>query len=306
VFPKIIDTATDVRPYLAGLKAAGVQAIFRYYALQAQPEVPEKQLTQPEADAILGAGFAIGSVFQYYSNRPENIHAERGRQDGAVALERAASFGQPQGSCIYFGVDFDWLASNAAQADAIKAYFTEVSTQVKAGGYRVGVYGSGNTCRLVLDAGLADLAWLVNSPGHAGAALFYNSKRWRLFQNGLDTKVAGRLQIDTNMLAPGETDFGQWTRGGAATIALADSQAVAAGRRFVAKTGAKLLAAAENGAAVVANTRFGKGRMVRIVATSGEWAQIDVNESGSASGYCRLSDLTADLSVRPDFSDKSV
>jgi hypothetical protein len=270
IYPGIIDTASNVTPYLAALKALGVRIIFRYYALGPQPEVPEKQLTAAEADAILGAGFAIGSVFQHYSNVPENIHAERGKQDGDTSLLRAASFGQPQGSAIYFGVDFDWLASDAAKRANILAYFTEVGSRVKAAGYRVGVYGSGQTCTLVLDTGLADLAWLVNSPGHAGAAAFYNTSRWRMFQNGLDIRIPGeRLQVDTNLVNSSHTDVGQWTRNGAGAGVPADvSVGLRAQRRFVALKSAKLRAGPDEGAAEIANTRFGTGRTGRLVSES--------------------------------------
>lgn len=300
-FPLIIDTATDTRPYLAKLKALGVRAIFRYYALQAQPEVPQKQLTLAEKDAILDAGFAIGSVYQYYSNVPENIHAARGGIDGETALARATTFGQPKGSAIYFGVDFDWAPNDTVKRDNIIAYFAAVSALVKPAGYRIGVYGSGATCRLALDSGRAELAWLVNSPGHAGAANFYNSGRWRIFQNGLDTKVAGGIQVDTSLILPPQTDFGQWGRPGIDyNLPVSLSNAVMSGRRFVAKKSAKLYADRAM-LTEMPNTRFGKGRTVRLVVIDGDMAQVDVNESGAATGWCRLSDLTADMSVRPDY-----
>jgi hypothetical protein len=300
-FPLIIDTATDTRPYLSALKALGVRAIFRYYALAAQPEVPQKQLTMAEKDAILDQGFAIGSVYQYYSNVPENIHADRGRTDGETALARAETFGQPKGSAIYFGVDFDWGPNDTAKRDNILGYFSAVKALVKPAGYRVGVYGSGATCRLALDAGSAELAWLVNSPGHAGAANFYNSGRWRLFQNGLDTRVAGGIQVDTSLIAPPQTDFGQWGRPGADHgLPVSLSNLVMSGRRFVAKKSAKLYADKAM-SSEVANTRFGKGRAVRLVLIEGSMAQIDVNETGRATGWCRLTDLTADMSMRPDY-----
>lgn len=34
--------------------------------------------------------------------------------------------------------------------------------------YRIGIYASGRTCAHLLDAGLADLAWLSMSTKHAG------------------------------------------------------------------------------------------------------------------------------------------
>lgn len=304
-YPAIIDTATDTRPYLAALKALGVRSVFRYYATAAQPEVPQKQLTLAERDAILEAGLSIGSVWQYYSNVPANIHRERGQTDGETALARAATFAQPAGSAIYFGVDFDWLPSDGARRQAILDYFDAVKAQVQAAGYRVGVYGSGATCAAVLDAGLAELAWLVNSPGHTGAAAFYNSNRWRLFQNGLDVRVAGGIQIDTNIINPSQTDFGQWNLSGvqAAVAIPADAtQLVLAGRRFVAKKSAQLRGEPDAAAAPIANTRFGKGRSVRVLALREDgWAQVDVNETGQATGWCRADDLTADMSRRPDF-----
>ncbi len=301
-YPGIIDTASNVTPFVAALKTLGVRVVFRYYALGPQPEAPEKQLMAAEAGAILGAGLAIGSVFQHYSNVPENIHAERGKQDGDASLARASALGQPQGSAIYFGIDFDWLASDAARRANILAYFTEVSSRVKGAGYRVGVYGSGQTCALVLDAGLADLAWLVNSPGHGGAAAFYNSGRWRMFQNGLDTRIpGGRLQVDTNLVHPSHSDVGQWTRSGADAGIPADiSAALRAQRRFVALKSAKLRAGPDDGAAEIANTRFGKGRMVRLVTQSNGWAQVDVNEAGSPTGWCRAGALM-NVDRRPDY-----
>jgi len=300
-FPMVVDTATDTRPYLSALKALGVRAIFRYYAQQAQPEVPQKQLTMAEKDAILDAGFAIGSVYQYYSNMPVNIHADRGRVDGETAIARAALFGQPRGSAIYFGVDFDWAPSETTKRDNILGYFSAVSGRVKQAGYRVGVYGSGATCRLALDSGSADLAWLVNSPGHTGAANFYNSGRWRLFQNGLDTKLAGGLQVDTSLILPSQTDFGQWGRPGTSYSLPADvSGRIMSGRRFVARRSAKLYAD-RTLTSEVTNNLFGKGRSVRLVAIDGVVAQVDVNESGSATGWCTLSDLTPGMATRPDY-----
>lgn len=301
-YPLIIDTATDTRPYLGALKALGVRSVMRYYATAAQPEVPQKQLTLPERDAILDAGMSIGSVFQYYSNVAENIHAARGKQDGETVLARVASFAQPAGSAVYFGIDFDWAPADAAKRDNIIAYFTEVSALLKPANYRVGVYGSGATCNAVLGAGLAELAWLVNSPGHTGASSFYNSGRWRLFQNGLDTKVAGGIQIDTSLINSNFTDFGQWGRPGAdVALPMELVNTIFNGRRFVAKKSAKLRSAANDAAPEIVNTRFGKGRMVRVLGfTTDGWAQVDVNETGAATGWCREADL-GKPSSRPDY-----
>ncbi|MDZ4761462.1 MAG: DUF1906 domain-containing protein [Alphaproteobacteria bacterium] len=297
-YPAIIDTATNVQPYLPALKALGVRTIFRYYAQAAQAEVPQKQLTEAEAAAILDAGMSIASVYQYYNNLRENIQGERGAVDGETALARAARFRQPAGSAIYFGIDGDWPDKGAD----ITAYFQAARAKLAPAGYRVGVYGSGATCKLVLDQGLAEFAWLVNSPGHTGAASFYNSGRWTLFQNGIDTSVAGGIRIDTNLLDPAREDFGQWGRPGTdVLVPAAISREVLAGRRFVAAKAARLFAAPDASGAPLASTYFGKGRSVRVLGAGNGWAEVDVNETGRPSGYCRISDLNADMATRPDY-----
>jgi hypothetical protein len=297
-FPAVIDTASRTTGQVRALAGLGVRVIVRYYAEAAQPEVPDKQLTKEEADAILGAGLSLAVVYQYYSNQKANIHAARGLSDGQVSLERAATFNQPRGSAVYFGIDGDWPDKTAD----IRAYFEAVNGVLKPAGYRVGVYGSGATCAQVLDAGLADLAWLAYAPAWSGSARFYNSKRWALFQAGLDTRTAG-LRIDTNLVNPAATDFGQWSRAGVGQgVDAAQGAAITEHRRFVARKAAKLLSAPDAGAAAIDTPRFRKGNVVRLVAAQGEWVQVDVNETGQATGWCRRGDLTADLSIRPDYS----
>jgi hypothetical protein len=296
-YSSVIDTASTTTSQLKWLMTAGVRTIFRYYATAAQPEVPQKQLTEAEANAILDAGMSLAIAFQYYNNRKENIHAERGKADGATCLQRIETFRQPQGSAIYFGIDGDWPDKTAD----IVAYFTEVSAALKPAGYRVGVYGSGVTCKRILDEGLAELSWLAYAPAWSGSAAFYNSNKWTLFQAGLDTTAAQGLRIDTNLIHPSVTDFGQWSRAGVGQgHTVQRSKEVAEYRRFIASKTAKLYAEASEASAVIENARFRKSNVVRLVSVTGDWAQVDVNETGKPTGWCRLSALTG-LSVRPDY-----
>jgi hypothetical protein len=68
-------------------------------------------------------------------------------------------------------------------------YFAAIRTALTPG-FRVGVYGSGVVCAAVLDAGLADHAWLACSMGWTGSRDFLVSRRWALRQH-LPTKIAG-------------------------------------------------------------------------------------------------------------------
>ena len=80
-FPSIIDVSYETTRMLNVLKSRGVKGVFRYYALQQQPEVPTKILHRAELDALLAAGFSVGIVYQYYNNVLANLNEQRARQD---------------------------------------------------------------------------------------------------------------------------------------------------------------------------------------------------------------------------------
>lgn len=63
-------------------------------------------------------------------------------------------------------------------------HFKGVAEKVRAAGspYRIGVYGSGITCRTLLDAHLVELAWLAQSTGWREYAAFKATRRWALLQ----------------------------------------------------------------------------------------------------------------------------
>ncbi|MDO5705430.1 MAG: hypothetical protein Q4G49_10220, partial [Paracoccus sp. (in: a-proteobacteria)] len=57
-----------------------------------------------------------------------------------------------------------------AHVQAISEYFAEIGARVRPAGFRVGLYGSGLIWGRMLDAGLADLAWLAAATGWSGHA----------------------------------------------------------------------------------------------------------------------------------------
>ncbi|WP_439122687.1 hypothetical protein [Marivita sp.] len=92
----IIDTAYDTRPYLDRLKERGVTVIGRYYARCDQPEygLTQKRLinqgrpSDPNSEIaqMFAKGFAVLSVYQYYSNTPNKF---RGQNRDGKALPDA-------------------------------------------------------------------------------------------------------------------------------------------------------------------------------------------------------------------------
>ena len=139
-----------------------------------------------------------------------------GTSQAEQALACARDVGQPQGSAIYFAVDFDCTPSSFSRE--ITPYFHAISAVFAAQGfpYKIGVYGSGLVCHGLLAAGLCSYTWLTNSTGFQGYKQFYASKRWNLAQHL--PKYYGKLQADPNETA---ADFGAFQVGAGALAAAA-------------------------------------------------------------------------------------
>jgi Domain of unknown function (DUF1906) len=65
---------------------------------------------------------------------------------------------------------------------AIIRYFEEVRAAMKGQGYKIGAYGSGAVCELLLGKKLVDYCWLAQSTGWPGFDHFFDSKRWAMVQ----------------------------------------------------------------------------------------------------------------------------
>ncbi|HEY4640271.1 MAG TPA: DUF1906 domain-containing protein [Thermoanaerobaculia bacterium] len=190
-------SATDSTS-LACLKQAGIGFIGRYYSRTTQ--IAGKKLTQSEAQLICQAGLRIVAVYEDGPTSYSYFSADRGVEDAQTAIAQAEAIGQPQGTAIYFTVDY-----NATQSDVegnITAYF-EAINQTIGGLYAAGVYGSGLTCMTILGAQLATYAWLSQSTGWTG---YTNFSTWNIKQ-GPEHSVCG-LNSD---LDDGHGEFGGFT-----------------------------------------------------------------------------------------------
>lgn len=112
-----------------------------------------KRLTKEEADILSEAGLQIVSVFERKADRALGGR-EAGLQDGALAVRTAREVGQPEGSAIYFAVDFD---ANAAQMPVVLDYIRAASEATP--GYATGVYGSYAVIEAVRSAGACSRFW---------------------------------------------------------------------------------------------------------------------------------------------------
>lgn len=209
---KIIDTNRDTTRHLDALRAAGIETVIRYYARS----MSSKVIRRAEARAIAKAGLRLGIVYEGAGDRLSAFSQDMGYRDAAFSRSHGArEIGQPAGSAVYFAVDFD--ASAAETRRAILPYFRGVARAFEEPNglpvYRVGVYGSGAVCAAVLDAGLAELAWVSCSTGWSGYRAFVASGRWNLKQH-LPVTIAG-LDTDPDDVNPARLDIGDFVPGAA-------------------------------------------------------------------------------------------
>lgn len=164
-----IDLALDTRDVAQELKGSGLHFVARYYRSPLSRLPP---LSADEARIVSSNGMKLVAIWQYQSNRPEHFSYERGYADAVAAYQQARGVGQPNGSAIYFAVDYN--APDRDIAGAIQQYFRGVHAGLAAAGggsppYRVGVYGSGAVCLYLKRMQLAEYTWLSASTAWYGS-----------------------------------------------------------------------------------------------------------------------------------------
>lgn len=152
----------------ACLVASAKSFVIRYHSRTTAQA--EKRLTPAEAAALARAGIRIATVYQDRAREPEDFGAARGEQDGHSAFVFAGQVGQPAGSAIYFAVDVDFSAAQLRASvlpyfRAVKAAF-DAAAAAGGSGFRIGVYGSGLTCRLLKEElPFIAFTWLAEATG---------------------------------------------------------------------------------------------------------------------------------------------
>ncbi len=205
---KVIDTNHNVTRKLAALKALGIETIIRYDN-RLGPH-GEKQVKSDEARAIADAKMRLAIVYEGAGDKVSQFSEGLGYLDAKYSRQKAPERGQPDGSAVYFAVDFD---ATAGQVESrIIPYFQGVKRafEEEGGGadLRVGVYGSGLVCRTVKKADLADLTWISCSMGWAESRAFLAAGDYTLRQHTPKT-IAG-LDTDPNDINPDVTDIGDF------------------------------------------------------------------------------------------------
>ncbi len=136
-----------------------------------------KRLTHAERADLVANGIASGFVFER-GNTYEYFSAAQGEADAQTVLAYFELLGVPPntGIACFLAVDFD--ATTEQISAAILAYASRFHDGLKAAGYLTGVYGSGDTCRVLKAAGVVHYTWMAQSTGWGG----YSYAAWDIRQ----------------------------------------------------------------------------------------------------------------------------
>ena len=203
-----VDLSAPVdQSFLDTMRGIGIKTIIRYYDHEDET-LPGKTLRSEEHNLILANGFKTAVVFQHHNNQFASFTAPRGHQDAERSLALAGENSQPRGSAIYFGVDGSW--QTAYELANIADYFRGLRAKLAGFGYRIGVYGSGLVCNMLLSTGLAELCWLGAPTSWPDYYAYYQTRRWGLAQ--LRTSQCGGRSVDFNLANGMVADYGQFGR----------------------------------------------------------------------------------------------
>jgi len=322
----IIDTPHNAAKFASKLSAQNVKAVVRFFARKPQAGLREKVMASDgnmidgvrEPTILIRNGLSIVSLYQYRNNLPEKFlkgledtgsAKAEAAADAKAALDQARLVGQPEGSAIYFGVDFN-VTKNSSGADAVLEYFRAMN-QTVGSRYAIGIYGNGLVNRLLRKEELVAYNWLSTSRSHEETVDFYNGGQWHLFQNQVDRrwfgapgKCANGLDVDTNIQNPSVSSIGAW---GVGEVDTSRNQKIFDQRRFALRATPVVQDTAEAGGfADGQNCKSGnsvpRNSNVRILGQSGAWCSVDIDEDGNADGRIKTSDLTSSLATMPPWA----
>lgn len=172
-------TAADTSTPLDAAKAAslynaGYRTVGRYLTATG------KRVQPGELSTIFNAGLTMFPIYQEWNNAAVYFSYAIGKSQGILAARRARQLGFKADTIIHFSVDYD------PTGDEITALIIPFFEGVRDGlatslavQYRVGVYGTRNTCTRVSAAGLAVSSFVAGmSTGWSGNLGFPLPSNW--------------------------------------------------------------------------------------------------------------------------------
>lgn len=146
---KAIDCATPLTDETAkALAKNGIDIVCRYLGDS------WKTIGEDEAKSVMDAGLKIVSIWETDPTRNSYFTEEQGKQDAQKATKYANQLGQPNGTPIYFAVDYGGGNSNLGN---ILEYFKAIKANLE--GYKVGGYGSFTVVKYLHEHGAIEYVW---------------------------------------------------------------------------------------------------------------------------------------------------
>ncbi|WP_035123108.1 glycoside hydrolase domain-containing protein, partial [Clostridium tyrobutyricum] len=160
----------------ATLKANGYEIVGRYltgiYAM-----------THDELETIFANNLKVVPIFEVGGYNLIYFTSSQGVSDANSAIAAANNLGFPDGTIIYFTVDFDALDINVTNAiipyfKAIKNTFTELGSK-----YNIGIYAPRNVCSRIANAGYSCSSFVCDmSSGFSGNLGYTLPQDWAFDQ----------------------------------------------------------------------------------------------------------------------------
>lgn len=189
------------------LKANGYQIVGRYISGEFATSVEE--LTN-----ILNAGLNVFPIYETGSYQTSYFSAAQGTSDAVAAVEACRNFGIPEGTTIYFTVDYDMEGYQITSL--VLPYFEAIYNKFNDAqlNYNIGIYGSRNVCSKVIDAGYALVAFVDGaSTGYSGNMGFPMPKQWAFNQIKEGVTVGG-IQVDNDQVSGLDNGFNSLLQNG--------------------------------------------------------------------------------------------
>lgn len=189
------------------LKANGYQIVGRYISGEFATSVEE--LTN-----ILNAGLNVFPIYETGSYQTSYFSAAQGTSDAVAAVEACRNFGIPEGTTIYFTVDYDMEGYQITSL--VLPYFEAIYNKFNDAqlNYNIGIYGSRNVCSKVIDAGYAQVAFVDGaSTGYSGNMGFPMPKQWAFNQIKEGVTVGG-IQVDNDQVSGLDNGFNSLLQNG--------------------------------------------------------------------------------------------
>lgn len=228
----VVDYAFPPHPSVDSLRAVGAIGVVRYLA----PAWTGKVISGDEYQRLRASGIDVSLVWELDA-RDWMGGAALGRQHAAEAVAQAQALRYPAGAGIYGAADWDMTRSEWNVAASW--YAAAFASTVRAGGYRVGVYGPADVLTWCRDEHGYDLFWQARM-----------SWGWSGGRNGYDWAGANLIQRRTQNVGGADCDLNDvpgsdWGAGSASNRMEEVDMAVfhnglPSGRTYIAVVGPKV------------------------------------------------------------------